>query len=82
MIAVNYLLLTLCFVHAGRDLDADQITVGKIADFNMWSHERTEYQLKYTESCGNYGNVANWSTLKKKGAATESIRTFPGCNGN
>ena len=69
-------------MHAGGDLDADQTTVGKIADFNMWSHERTKYQLNYNGSCGNYGDVANRSTLKKRGAATETIRTFPGCNGN
>ena len=64
----------------GGNLSIQQTTAGQLADFNMWDYEMSADEVNVT-TCGPAGNVVSWDTLKKKGDAMESVKAFPGCNG-
>ena len=64
----------------GGTLDYHQTVPGKLADFNMWRHEKTAAQLN-SETCEAQGDVVSWNTLLEKGSSTRTNELFAGCAG-
>ena len=58
--------------------EADQTTVGRLANFNMWNTEMSVRQLN-TRTCGRRGNVVSWNKLKEMGKSKRTTEKFPGC---
>ena len=56
-------------------------TVAKITDFNLWDYEMSENELS-SQTCGTKGNVVSWDSLKERGPANRTAKSFPKCNGN
>ena len=67
------------FLKKGKNLKSQQIVIGEIADFNMWSYEMSEDELN-SQTCGSNGDVASWDTLEEKGVSLRTVRGFPICN--
>ena len=56
-------------------------TVAKITEFNLWNYEMSENELN-SKTCGTKGNVVSWDSLKERGSANRTAKSFPKCNGN
>ena len=61
-------------------LSLDQLTVGDIAEFNMWSYNMSVEQLN-TLTCGARGDVSSWFTLQQMGTAERTTASLPYCKG-
>lgn len=47
-------------------LDANQILMGELGDFQMWDYVMTSEDVA-TLTCGDEGNVISWDTMKTAG---------------
>ena len=66
--------------YLGGGLDLDQLTVGYIAEFNMWSYKMAVEELN-TETCGTNGNISSWYTLQEMGSSARTTELFSHCTG-
>ena len=66
--------------YLGGGLDLYQVTIGYIAEFNMWSYKMAVEELN-TETCGTKGNISSWYTLMEKGSSARTTELFSHCTG-